>query len=252
MSNAAWRKIIDTFNILEHNFNKEPFLITASDIWRTTGEFKTSTSREPRLLCRHETRDKRPDIFKEHNLFIMPIENGTYAIIKGDGYIDIPPILSSPLIYNSRLSFELLSTSYGNSEMQHLDYAFAVGLIQHFVGDKSLFLTIRGRKRTNDFSFYVGNQKISQKGVQSEVDAGYEGKDKIVLIEAKNSKTSNVMARQLYYPYRLWKDVTKKEVVTLFFEKRGNEYCFWMYELEDEHQFNGFKLTSSQKYIIHN
>ncbi|MFP3727955.1 hypothetical protein U8V72_22450 [Priestia filamentosa] len=250
MSNAAWTKIMDRFDILKHDFNRGPFYITASDIWKTTGEFKTSTSREPRLLCRHETRDKRPDIFKEHNLFIMPIENGTYAIIKGDGYIDIPSIDTPPIPFKSKLTFTLSSPLYGNSEMQHLDYAYACGLVQHFVGDNSLMLTIRGRKRTNTFSFFVGNQEIVQKGVQTEVDAGYEGQNKVVLIEAKNTKTSNVMARQLYYPYRLWTEVTGKKVTSLFFEKRNNEYCFWEYHLQDESQFNSFELVNSCKYII--
>ena len=60
---------------------------------------------------------------------------------------------------------------------------------------------------------------IKVSGVQTEVDAGYEGKNQIVLIEAKNFDASNIIIRQLYYPYRQWQSKTKKKVVTLFFDK---------------------------------
>ncbi|MDR2659374.1 MAG: hypothetical protein LBC27_05220 [Spirochaetaceae bacterium] len=59
---------------------------------------------------------------------------------------------------------------------------------------------------TPKFDFTAGrfNQKIIVESVQTEVDAGYEGKNQIVLIEAKNSQTKNTIIRQLYYPYRQW------------------------------------------------
>lgn len=56
------------------------------------------------------------------------------------------------------------------------------------MNDQSLLLTIRGRKYTPEISFKVGKCKIFAKSVQTEVDAGYEGRDKIVLIEAKKYK----------------------------------------------------------------
>ena len=52
------------------------------------------------------------------------------------------------------------------------------------------------------------------------MDAGYEGKSSIVLIEAKNTSASNTIIRQLYYPYRQWQINTNKEVFPVFFEKR--------------------------------
>lgn len=82
--------------------------------------------------------------------------------------------------------------------MQHIDYAFATGLIQKFVNDDSLVLTIRGRKYTPKIEFSVGANHLTVESVQTEVDAGYEEKDKIVLIEVKNSSTKNTIIRQLY------------------------------------------------------
>ncbi|MCS6905074.1 MAG: hypothetical protein RML72_03675 [Bacteroidia bacterium] len=103
--------------------------------------------------------------------------------------------------------------------MQHLDYAYATSLIRNFLEDESLVLTIRGRKYTPKFGFYAGcfYQKVTVESVQTEVDAGYEGKNQIVLVEAKNSQARNIIIRQLYYPFRQWQMHTKKKINLLFF-----------------------------------
>ncbi len=88
--------------------------------------------------------------------------------------------------------------------MQHLDYAYAAGMIEDFCQVGELFLTIRGRKYTPPFSFKVGTSTIHQQSVQTEVDAGYEGENNLVLIEGKNTGVNEVIIRQLYYPYRKW------------------------------------------------
>src|SRR3989304_8076800 len=110
--------------------------------------------------------------------------------------------------------------------------------------DNSLVLTIRGRKYTPSFDFFVGDQLIKVSGVQTEVDAGYEGKEQIVLVEAKNAGTTNVIIRQLYYPFRQWQSHTKKKVVTLFFEKGKGEnvYSIWRFEFPEIKNYNSIKL----------
>lgn len=134
--------------------------------------------------------------------------------------------------------------------MQHLDFAYASSLIRTFLNDDSLVLTIRGRKYTPEFSFYVNKQFIETKSIQTEVDAGYEGKNQIVLIEAKNSKSTNIIIRQLFYPFKQWKSYTKKNVITLFFEKHGNEYSLWNFVFDDENDYNSIRLINSERFEI--
>ena len=134
--------------------------------------------------------------------------------------------------------------------MQHLDFAYASSLIRTFMNDDSFVLTIRGRKYTPQFSFRVGKQNISVESVQTEVDAGYEGKNQVVLIEAKNSKTNNTIIRQLFYPFRQWSHHTQKTVKTLFFEKRSNFYSLWQFDFNDINDYNSIKLSKSQKFEI--
>jgi len=252
MNHKPWQAIFKMYEMDKHDFSKAPFIIEAEQIKIATLAFKTTGEREVRVLCKQDTREYRPNVFIENNLFILPIKNGTYAILQGEGYIDIPEITSKIIPYKSKLDFELETSKVGNSEMQHLDFAYASSLIRTFLNDTSLVLTIRGRKYTPKFDFLAGEfkQKITVESVQTEVDAGYEGKEQIVLIEAKNAETKNTIIRQLYYPYRQWQIHSKKQVKVLFFEKRENIYSLWAFEFKDANNYNSIKLVNSARYEI--
>lgn len=251
-SNESWKKIFDDYNILEHDFSKNPFEITAAQIKTSCQDFRATVQKEVRILCKQDTRESRPEIFKENDLFLLPKKNGSYYIVKGEGYVDIPKITTEIEVYKSKLDFKLESSMVGDSEMQHLDLAYASSLVRTFMEDDSLLLTIRGRKYTPSFEFNVGNQKLSVESVQTEVDAGYEGRNKIVLIEAKNSDVTNTIIRQLYYPYRQWKKQTSKDVNLLFFDRDRNSdvYNIWQFRFEDENDYNSIKIVKSGRYII--
>ncbi len=253
MANSrSWKKIFDDYKVLNHDFNKGPFSISAAQIKRSCQGFKETGEKEVRILCKQDSREDRPDIFQKHDLFLLPVKNGFYNIIKGEGYIDIPPINNKIVIYNQKLDFRLETSDVGDSEMQHLDFAYAVSLIRTFMEDHSLVLTIRGRKYTPDFDFYVGKQQIEVSSVQTEVDAGYEGKNEVVLVEAKNFDATNVIIRQLYYPYRQWQLRTKKKVVTLFFDRdyKQNTYSIWRFEFKNPKDYNSIRLVRSGKFRI--
>jgi hypothetical protein len=253
MANSnSWRKIFNDYKIFDHNFDKSPFLLSATQIKRSCQKFKETSEKEVRILCKQDCREDRPDIFIKHGLFLLPVKNGYYAIIKGEGYVDIPEVTTDLNLYNSKLDFQPETTKIGNSEMQHLDYAYAASLVRTFMDDPTLILTIRGRKYTPNFSFQVGKQTIEVSGVQTEVDAGYEGKKQVVLIEAKNFGATNIIIRQLFYPYRQWQERTKKPVVTLFFDKKHDEniYSIWQFKFNDLLNYNSIRLTKSGRYKI--
>jgi hypothetical protein len=252
MNHKPWQAIFKMYEMDKHDFSKTPFILEAEQIKIATLAFKTTGEREVRVLCKQDTREDRPNVFAQSNLFILPIKNGIYAILQGEGYIDIPEITSNIIPYKSKLDFELETSKIGNSEMQHLDFAYASSLIRTFLNDPSLVLTIRGRKYTPKFDFIAGKfkQKITAESVQTEVDGGYEGKEQIVLIEAKNSETKNTIIRQLYYPFRQWQIHSKKQVKVLFFEKRENIYSLWAFEFKDVNNYNSIKLANSARYEI--
>ena len=251
---VPWMTIFDTYDIHSHDFDHEPFFITNKEIKAACQDFKKTAEKEVRILCYQAQRKDKPQVFVDRGLFLLPVKNGNYVIVKGEGYVDIPNIDSEPILFDSKIDFRLYSNEVGNSEMQHLDFAHAAGMIEDFCDVGNLYLTIRGRKYTPPFSFRVGKYLIDQKSVQTEVDAGYEGKNHVVLIEAKNTGVDDIIIRQMYYPFRKWsEDVSVKfgkKVITVFFEKRGFEYLFWMYEFTDEEDYNSIKLVKNSRYII--
>ncbi len=250
MSDKSWQKIFLDYQILQHDFSQSPFILTSEMIKTSCQNFTKTGEKEVRILCKQDHREKVPTIMAENGLFLLPVKNGKYVIVKGEGYFDIPEITTKAKFYQSKISFELETSQVGNSEMQHLDFAYATSIIRTFFNDDSLVLTIRGRKYTPEFSFYVGNQKITTKSVQTEVDAGYEGKDKIILVEAKNSKTQNTVIRQLFYPFRQWSEYTQKQICLVFFEKRDSEYMLWQYKFKNKDDYNSIELVNSCKYYL--
>lgn len=253
-SDKAWDKIFRDYKINSHNFNKGPFELSAEQIKRACQPFTATVDKEPRILCKHDTRSDRPMVFIDNGLFILPKKNGLYYILKGEGYVDVPDITTPIQNYVSKIDFELESSKVGDSEMQYLDFAYANSLIRTFIGDPTLVLTIRGRKYTPRFSFHVGKTVLDTESVQTEVDAGYEGRTSIVLIEAKNFSASNVIIRQLYYPFRQWSEQTTKKVYPVFFEKRvvenENIFYIWQFEFTDVEDYNSIRLVKSGRYRI--
>ena len=253
--NEAWEAIFQEYQIYDHNFDVNAFEITADQIKVATRRFSKTGQREARILCKQDTRDSRPRVFQENGLFILPIRNGRYSIVKGESYIDIPPIRSLAESYVPALDFPLVTSRIGNSEMQHLDFAYANSIIRHFVNDDSLVLTIRGRKYTPRFNFKVGNYLIEVEGVQTEVDAGYEGRNQVVLIEAKNSTASDTVIRQLFYPFKQWQhhvnqSAADKQILIIFFEKHAHEYRLWQFMFTDESDYNSIELVKTSKYEL--
>lgn len=252
---SSWDAIFKRYQIDQHNFDVAPFPISAAQIKVACQHFESTSKKEVRILCKQDAREDRPRVFREQGLFILPVRNGRYVIVKGEGYVDIPPITSPLQEYRSDFPFELETTRAGNSEMQHLDRAYALSLVRYFTDDQSLALTIRGRKYTPKFNFIAGGFRITAQSVQTEVDAGYEGASKVVLIEAKSGGTGNTIIRQLYYPFRQWQEHTAKPVSTLFFQRvdggaDGDEYHLWHFGFDDRNDYNSIRLLQSGRYRI--
>lgn len=124
------KKIFEDLNLDQHDFETSPYYLSAEQIKVACQDFTKVAEKEVRILCKQDTRESRPDVFKEKNLFLLPVKNGNYAIIRGEGYIDIPEIDTDAILFKSKLSFKPITSTIGNSEMQHVDYAFAAGLIE--------------------------------------------------------------------------------------------------------------------------
>ncbi len=254
-----WNEVYKNTSFSDWDFNKGPLLLEDSKILNAVAHLSDeeipAKSKQIRIQCGMNNREQRPEIFIQEGLFLLPYTNRSRMIFKGEGYLDIPKLDNSSIIeFEITPEFKLEASSVGNSEMQHLDYAFAVGIVQDFVGIKNLYLTIRGRKYAT-FNYRVLGTEIVARGVQTEVDAGYEGEKEILLFEAKNDiKITNEIIRQLFFPKRKWEEDTTKKIRSFFsqYNKKEKSLSLYEYGFKEKLEYTSLELIKTAKYILDN
>lgn len=243
---TAWKILEERFQIRERLENNESILITAEDI-------KVYTRREPRLMMKFDARHQRPSVIRKATIF--PVTNGEYLIVPGDGYHSVEPgpknVENWHLPDDARALQTLPWDDGPVSESQMLDMAYASGLLNQFLDEASLHLTIRGRRRSPSFTFRFqshGEKKISiaVDGVQVEVDAGYEG-ESLYLIEAKMGGRDDFHTRQLYYPFRMWRAAltASKKVMPVFIYYSDRVLFLRQYRFSDAMEYQSLELVNA-------
>jgi hypothetical protein len=95
----------------------------------TAKQIKQISNEEPRLMAKIDTIERLPSIFKQNDLFILPISRKEYAIVKGKGYHTFEHIIARPITYSTTLHFP--SSVQGiKSENAYLEYAKSCGLLE--------------------------------------------------------------------------------------------------------------------------
>ena len=225
------------------------------------GYFKISADnirpyKEPRLMTKFDYYKQLPRIFKDNKLGILPIKNGEYIIgrynlfknISGTNYEDIEPIKKQLPSY-----IETIDPDNIYSESNALNVALISGMLSDLIGE-DVVETIQGKMRTNGFEFEIegsgSNQTIIVEKPAIEIDGGYEGKKNIILVEAKNNMPEDFIIRQLYYPYRHWKDKVTKKIIPVFLGYENGIYNFFVYNFDDINKYNSIQLKEIKRYII--
>src|SRR2546426_8943448 len=90
----------------------------------TNKQVKQLSGEEPRIMAKMDSRKDLPEVFRENGVFVLPITNRSYALVRGKGYHDLEPIYSAPANFPSTLPYPLVSSTVGLSEMQYVDLAY--------------------------------------------------------------------------------------------------------------------------------
>ena len=242
-----WEEIFEEYRVLDKIEQDGFFKITADQI---------RNYKEPRLMAKFDFSRQLPKVFKENDLGILPIKNGEYVIgnfnlfetIKNTNYenVDIKKVQLPDFI-------ETIDPDNIYSESNALNVASLSGMFKDAFNEE-LFETIQGKMRTNSFDFIISSKDIDKKievnGAAIEIDGGYESKSKVVLVEAKNSMPEDFVIRQLYYPYRHWKEKIIKDIVPVFFAYDNGIYNMFIYSFEDLYKYNSLKLQAIKRYMI--
>src|SRR5208337_2941931 len=251
-NDAAWEKIFERLPLMPEIERQGYVYVSADDIK------KASDKREPRLLAKQDTRNSRPEVFKQNKLSILPVENGKYIIFRDElarTYYPLDKILAEVPAEEYQptkdyRAYESLDVRNLSSESQAIDFANLVSLLRTFTGEKELNLTIRGRLRSEKFPVTIPGSRHTAEidGVQIEVDAGFESPEKIYLFEAKLGRVEDFNIRQLYYPFRDWSCKSSKEIVPLFFVYTNG--LFYILQFAFGKEYGELRLVRSKCFTV--
>ncbi|MBO5349464.1 MAG: transcriptional regulator [Clostridia bacterium] len=245
----AWQLLFDKYHILEEINQKGYFEITAKQI----NEF-----REARLMTKFDNSANLPELFKENNLAILPITSNSYMIAKFQTYMKFEETKDDEII---KISFPeyIQSLDYNNitSEALAINCAYITRILEDFLDEEELVPTISGKMGSGNFEFVINNKEkdneyvnVSVRNSRIEIDGGYEGLNSLALIEAKNVISDDFIVRQLYYPYRLWKNKINKPVRPIYMVYSNGIFNVYEYEFEDDNDYSSIRLVRSKKYSI--
>lgn len=241
--------------------------ISAKTIREKYGKY----GKEPRILAKIDAYDALPEVFRKNDAAIMSLNNQEYAILrlgkKGKPlFPTLPSTLGKPKYIDvASYAQEIVTLSWENhftSESQAMDAALAARILQDFVADDGLVLTIRGRRRFQrklPLKFSVGGKTITfplqAKGFQIEVDGGYESAQHVYLIEAKNKAHKTFNLRQVMFPYIFWQHYlrsrgTTKTVRPIFMIYTAHNYFFYEFTIEHTDVLNSLKVKRQGWYVL--
>lgn len=206
-------------------------------------------------MCKFDHKRNLPEIFQKNHLNILPVSTKSYVI--GDFTLfqnltyddNLKPIQMSIPAY-----IDTVKPNDLYSESAALHCAYISGMINDFLGEECLF-TVSGRMGSGNFDYNVlssvgTSKQINVNGAQIEIDGGYESHSNFVIVEAKKHKVENFNIRQLYYPYRVWREKTNKTIRPVFFTISNDIFYFFEFLFEDDNTFNSIKFVKQKNYTI--
>ena len=248
----CWEKIILDLDLEQHDF-RNPFFVKHSQVKDIVSIFKDipNNRKEIRKLGHMIRRKDRPRFFKKKNIFLLPSSNREWVLLRGDGYFDpeYKDHFYKSKIIDKAKNFNL-ETLKGQSEGRYIHQINADGILNDFVKNDKLIFTLSGRKYAT-FAYKAFGHNLQCAGAQIEIDAGFEAKDEVILIEAKTGEVGSEIIRQLYFPYKYVSSITQKKVRSIFMVVADDRKSVSLFEYHFNNDvYEGIQLLKSEKYLI--
>ena len=241
--NKHWGDIIR-----EHfDFKKGYVKITTEDIKKIIAD------KEIRLLLYFDSEETMPQALKDNSIMLFPNSVTSWWLIKCDGFLGLPPINTQIIKFSSGIKFNLKSSNAGMGEQQYLLNMINTGILKDFLKleDKEFYFSMMGKQRSTEFDLTVAGHTIKIEKPGIEIDAGIEGENFAVVIEAKAKIIKRVSRRQLYFPYIHVKKITNKPTIPIFFcwDSKTKTYNLWRFEIVNDN-IEDIRLVESKRYSL--
>jgi len=247
LNDTAWEKLFLKYDILNRISANGYFQISASQI----KEF-----REPRLMAKFDHTINLPKLFTDNKLAILPVTRGDYIISHFKAYHKFEDEKAPVTRVSLPAYIQSLDINNIPSEAIALNYAAAAGIIAEFLQDANLVSTVSGRMGSGTFNFNIASLntnspfQVQVNNSQIEIDGAYEGIKGLALFEAKRDLAEDFLIRQLYYPFRVWRNRVTKPVRSVFMVYSNGIYRLYEYAFEDANNYNSLVLVRQKNYSI--
>lgn len=243
---AAWKALFERYGILEEINRAGTAAVSAEQI---------REYREPRLMAKFDHRINLPRLFADNDLAILPVSRGKYLIARFAAYHAFE-LRQSPLArFSLPAHIRSLNPDALVGETLAINAALASGILEDFLEEADLCPTVAGRMGSGSFGFRIdraasGSHFIEVRNAQLEIDAAFEGRASLALLEAKCSLADDFMIRQIYYPYRLWSMKLAKAVRPVFLVYSNGIFSLYEYSFCEKEHYNSLVLKKYQRYSL--
>ncbi len=237
----VWQNIFQDYPIIEEVQERGRFEITADIIKQYY---------EPRLVTKFDFSLALPEVMQENNIAILPNTTGSYLLGNFDIFKTFPK--ETPKVYPVPFPdwIESINPNKIQSEAIAIASAQLTPMFADFFDDERLVSTVSGRMGSGRFDFFIGNNNIEVNSSQIEIDGALESPDRFVLLEGKNVLHKDFIVRQLYYPYRAFKDKISKPIHTVFITYSNNVYRLMEYRFTHPMHYDSCEFVREKRYCI--
>ena len=246
--NDSWQLLFERHAILDHVAQYGSFEISARQI---------NTVREARLMAKFDESHNLPQIFRSHNLSILPISRGSYTIGPYTTFQALDYANHDTPLQPIRIpTLDTLQSHDIHSEAEALLFLRNSGVWAEICGSPDVYATLQGRRASGHFQFTIARTTpprqatITVDNAQIEIDAGYETRTQVFLCEAKNRPVSELNIRQLYYPYRFAQTLTTKPIIPISVIYSNYTFFVTRFTVNDPRDFNSLTVSERYAYTI--
>jgi len=242
LKDKHWKELIEK----NFDFGKGYSKITTEQIKNIIGD------KEIRLFNFFDSAENAPPILLEKGIMLFPNSTTSWWLVKCQGFVNLPPISSEIIEFSSKAKFKLESSTAGMGEQQYLLNMINSEILANFLNtDKIFYFSIMGKQRSKGFTLDIAGKTIEIEKPGIEIDAGFEGEDFAVIIEAKAKLVKSFSIRQVFFPYMHVKNITGKKTIPIYFcwDAKTKTYNLWKLGIVKDN-IEQIKVIGSKRYSL--
>ena len=244
----VWQRILAEPGVQKDLGQKGFFEISSREL---NDYSKPMSGPDARILVKFDSSHQLPEALSESGLVPITVNRARFAVGAFDIYSELPPLEDADLrVVRFESPHDAVNVAEVTSESLALLVASASRVIDQFAGaDVELSFFGKVVMKTLDFSVSKhGGETVRfvGSGMQIELDAVFENDQQMLLVEAKIGRPSDFNIRQLYFPYRHFREKTEKVIRPILMVYSRGVFEFIEFQFADPQNMSSFEIVRTQ------